>query len=322
VAGLRKTAPTWLANACAIGSQSVHRRPMHPRKLETRILQAVNLANRDFNLISHGDRILIAMSGGKDSYGMMWALQKIRASAVYDFELVAYHLDQGQPGHNPEPIETYMKGLGLPYEIEYQDTYTRVVEMTEPGKVYCALCSRFRRAIVYKAATRHGCNKVALGHHRDDLLETLMLNLFFSGQLKSMPPKLRSDDGTQILLRPLVYVPETELAMLSENMKFPILPCRLCGSQDSERKAVKQLLEELTVRYPRMRTSMLAAMGNIRKTHLLDASVNPLYAAQVPQQILESLPVDTDDDDVCATTTSAAPSDGLVQIGASLLGAD
>ncbi len=285
---------------------------MHPRKLESRILQAVNLANRDFNLLAEGDRVLVAMSGGKDSYALMWALQKLRAAAAYDFELVAYHLDQGQPGHNPEPIETYMKGLGVPYEIEYQDTYTRVVEMTEPGKVYCALCSRFRRAIVYKAARRHGCNKVALGHHRDDMLETLMLNLFFSGQLKSMPPKLRSDDGTQILLRPLVYVPETELVMLSEQQKFPILPCRLCGSQDSERKAVKQLLEELSVRYPRLRTSMLAAMGNVRKSHLLDTSLNPLYAREVSPATLEQLPVDREEDDVCATTASS-PTD-LVQL--------
>jgi tRNA 2-thiocytidine biosynthesis protein TtcA len=290
---------------------------MHPRKLETRILQAVNLANRDFNLLAEGDRVLVAMSGGKDSYGLMWALQRIQAAAPYDFELVGYHLDQGQPGHDVTPLRGHLDRLGVPFEIEYQDTYTRVVEMTEPGKVYCALCSRFRRAIVYKAARRLGCNKVALGHHRDDLLETLLLNLFFSGQLKSMPPKLRSDDGTQILLRPLVYVPETELVELAAHQQFPIMPCRLCGSQDSERKAVKHLLEELAAKYPRLRTSMLAAMGNVRRTHLLDTSLNPLYGSELSKDALEDLPVDRDDDDACATTATATE---LVQIRGALLG--
>ena len=285
---------------------------MHPRKLESRILQSMNLANRDFGLVTEGDRILVAMSGGKDSYGLMWGLMKMRAAMPFDFDLVAYHLDQGQPGHNPKPLEEHMKGLGLPYEIEYQDTYSRVVAMTEPGKVYCAWCSRFRRAIVYKAARRHGCNKVALGHHRDDLIETFLLNAFFSGQIKAMPPRLLSDAGSEQVIRPLVYVGESELVELAQHHAFPVMPCSLCGSQDKERKAIKRLLEELSERYPRLRTSMLAALGNVRRTHLLDKGINPLYAgAAAPGAGLESLPRDTGEEDDELVPARAA----LVQIG-------
>ncbi len=262
---------------------------MHPRKLESRILQAVNLANRDYGLIKGGDRILVAMSGGKDSYGLLWALLKLRAAAPDKFEVFPFHLDQGQPGHDTTPIKRYLDELGMPYEIEYQDTYTRVVAMTEPGHVYCAWCSRFRRAILYKAARRNGCNKVALGHHRDDLIETFLLNAFFSGQLKSMPPRLVSDDGSEEVIRPLAYVSENELVELAQHKQFPIMPCQLCGSQDKERKAVKRLLEELTVKYPRIRTSMLAALGNVRKTHLLDKGINPLYGANLPAVLPHSL---------------------------------
>jgi tRNA 2-thiocytidine biosynthesis protein TtcA len=262
---------------------------MHPRKLESRILQAMHRANREFGLIRGGDRILVAMSGGKDSYGLLWGLQQMNAALPDKFELVPYHLDQGQPGHDTTPLKSYLEALGLPFEVEYQDTYTRVVAMTEPGKVYCAWCSRFRRAIIYKAARRNGCNKVALGHHRDDLVETFLLNAFFSGQIKSMPARLQSDDGSEQVIRPLVYVAEKELVELSQHKAFPIMPCQLCGSQDKERKAIKRLLEELTAKYPRLPTSMLAALGNVRKTHLLDKSINPMYGATLTAALPTSL---------------------------------
>ena len=252
---------------------------MHPRKLESRILQAMNLANRDYGLLDSGDRILVAVSGGKDSYGLLWGLLKLQAALPGKFEILAYHLDQGQPGHDTKPIERHLAALGVRFEIEYQDTYTRVVSMTEPGKIYCAWCSRFRRAILYKAAKRNGCNKVALGHHRDDLIETFLLNAFFSGQLKSMPARLVSDHGGEQVIRPLVYVGESELKELAVHKEFPVVPCQLCGSQDKERKAVKRMLEELSVKHPRIRTSMLAALTNVRRTHLLDKSINPLYGA-------------------------------------------
>lgn len=268
---------------------------MHPRKLESRILQAVNFANRDFNLLEEGDRILVAMSGGKDSYALMWALGRMQASLPQKFDIVAYHLDQGQPGHDVKPLERYMTTLGVPFEIEFQDTYTRVIAMTEPGKIYCAWCSRFRRAILYRAAKRHGCNKVALGHHRDDLVETFLLNAFFSGQLKSMPARLVSDKGREQIIRPLVYVGENDLKELAEHKEFPIMPCSLCGSQDKERKAIKRMLDELSVKHPRIRTSMLAALGNVRKTHLLDKSINPLHRGSEPVAMREGLGVNDDD---------------------------
>lgn len=252
----------------------------HPKALESRILKAIGQANRAFDLFAPGDRILVALSGGKDSYGMLWALMKLQRQSPIKFELFAYHLDQGQPGHDTGPIERHVQALGLPYEIEYQDTYTRVVEKTEPGKIYCSLCSRFRRAILYKAAVRHNCNKVALGHHRDDLIETLLLNIFFSGQLKAMPARLKSDTGTHEVIRPLCYVPEEELIALSEQQGFSIVPCRLCGSQLKERAFVKDLLAQLQQRSPHIKGNILSALGNVAPSHLLDRALNPLFAGQ------------------------------------------
>jgi tRNA 2-thiocytidine biosynthesis protein TtcA len=252
-------------------------RSMHPKALEQRILKAVNQANREFSLIGEGDRILVALSGGKDSYGMLWALKRLKASASFNFDIVAYHLDQGQPGHDVTPIEDHMKATGVPYEVEYQDTYTRVVEKTEPGKIYCSLCSRFRRAILYKAAIRQNCNKVALGHHRDDLIETLMLNILFSGQIKSMPARLVSDAGTHEVIRPLCYVPEEELVALAQLHEYPIVPCKLCGSQEAQRKFVKNLLTQLNERSPHIKGNLMSALGNVAPSHLLDKSLNPLF---------------------------------------------
>ncbi len=250
---------------------------MHPKRLESRLLKAVVRANRDFGLFEEGDKILVALSGGKDSYALLWALMQLQASAPFKFELFAYHLDQGQPGHNPAPLEEHIKTLGVPYEIEFQNTYTTVIEKTEPGKIYCSLCSRFRRAILYKAAARNGCNKVALGHHRDDIIETALLNLFFSGQLKAMPPKLVSDAGNEMVIRPLCYAPEEELAEFSEQQAFPILPCNLCGSLDSQRKWVKNLLTDLTARTPHLKGNILHALANVTPSHLLDRTLNPVY---------------------------------------------
>ncbi len=254
---------------------------MHPTRLQSRISKALNQANREFALIGEGDKLLVALSGGKDSYGLLWALMRLRATAEFRFDLVCYHLDQGQPGHDPSPLEAHMKSTGLPYEIEYQDTYTRVVEKTEPGKIFCSLCSRFRRAILYKAALRHGCNKVALGHHRDDLIETLMLNILFSGQIKAMPARLVSDNGTLEVIRPLCYVPEEEMAELAEQQEFVIMPCQLCGSQEAQRSFVKGLLKDLSKRSPHIKGNLLAALGNVSKTHLLDKSLNPLFTGDV-----------------------------------------
>ena len=253
-------------------------RDFHPKALESRLQKGVLQGVRAFDMIAPGDKILVALSGGKDSYGMMWALMRLQRSSPIPFELFGYHLDQGQPGHDASPIEAHVKSLGVPYEFEYQDTYTRVVEKTEPGKIYCSLCSRFRRAILYKAAVRHGCNKIALGHHRDDLIETLLLNIFFAGQIKAMPARLKSDAGTHEIIRPLCYVPEEELIALAKLHAFPIVPCQLCGSQQKERAYVKKLLAELSARSPHVKGNLLNALGNVLPSHLLDRSLNPMFA--------------------------------------------
>jgi tRNA 2-thiocytidine biosynthesis protein TtcA len=258
---------------------------IHPKRLESRILRAIHRANREYNLITPGDKILLALSGGKDSYAMAWAIQKMQRAAPFDLNLVLYHLDQGQPGHNVAPIESFMKATGLPYEVEYQDTYTRVVELTEEGKIYCSLCSRFRRAILYKAATRHGCNKVAVGHHADDLIETLLLNVLYAGQIKAMPPKLRSQTGTHQLIRPLCYVPESELIALSTLHEFPTVPCNLCGSQQAQRFFVKGLISDLSKRSPHIRGNILNSLQNVVPSHLMDTKLAPFLSSDPTQKL-------------------------------------
>jgi tRNA 2-thiocytidine biosynthesis protein TtcA len=251
---------------------------MHPKRLESRILSAMHRANREFDLIEPGDSVLVALSGGKDSYALLWGLMKMSAAAPFELPLVAYHLDQGQPGHDPSPLEAFLRTTGVPYEIEVQDTYSAVIELTEPGKVYCSVCSRFRRAILYKAAHRLGCYKVALGHHSDDLIETLLLSMLYSGQIKSMPPRLRSERGPEEIIRPLCYVPEAELAELATVHEFPIIPCNLCGTQNTQRQFVKGLLADLSERSGHVRGNLLNSLANVRTTHLMDKRLNPLFA--------------------------------------------
>lgn len=272
---------------------------MHPKRLEKRVLKGMHAANRDFDLIREGDRILVALSGGKDSYAMLWGLMKMQAAAPFVFDLVPFHLDQGQPGHDTTPIENFIKGTGLDYEVEVQDTYTRVVAMTDPGKIPCSACARFRRAILYKAAGRHNCNKVALGHHRDDLIETLLLNIFFAGQIKSMPPKLIAQDGKNQVIRPLCYVPEEELIELSQLHEFPIVPCNLCGSQQAQRAFVKDLLRDLEKRSRHIKGNLMHSLGNVAPSHLLDPRLNGLYpdpSAPVPIETEVAIASDEEDD--------------------------
>lgn len=244
-------------------------------KIKRRIMDAVFRANRDFLTLQPGDRILVSMSGGKDSFGLLWALLQARATLPYHMDLVPFHLDQGHPDNNPAPLKDYLKALNLEFECERQDTFSRVKEKTLPGKSICSLCARFRRAILYKAATRHGCNKVALGHHREDLIETLMLNILFSGQIKSMPPRLRSDSGFHEVIRPLCYAHETDLDALSQHEQFPILPPPNCGIQNRERAFVKKLFGDLSKHSGHIKGNVLAALGQIHLTHLLDKRTNP-----------------------------------------------
>ena len=227
-----------------------------------------------WSLIEPGDRVMVAMSGGKDSYTMLDLLWRARARAPFAFEIVAVHLDQVQPGYNGEPLRRWLEAFGAPFEIVQRDTYTKVIELTRDGKSYCGPCSRMRRGILYDVAQRLACNKIALGHHRDDALETLLMNLFYGGKLQAMPATYTTDDGRFRVIRPLIECAESEIRAHAELAGYPILPCNLCGSQDGmQRDAMMRLIDTLAVAHPNVRAVMLNAIRNVRPTHLLDPTV-------------------------------------------------
>ena len=243
-------------------------------KLEKRLCRQVGQAIGDFNMIEKGDRVMVCMSGGKDSYGLLDILMKLRQRAPVPFELVAVNLDQKQPGFPEEVLPAYLTQAGVPFHIEAQDTYSIVKAKIPEGKTTCSLCSRLRRGILYSVARRLGCNKIALGHHRDDMLQTFFLNMFFGGKLKGMPPKLTSDNGEFIVIRPLAYVAENDLIRWAEYRQFPIIPCNLCGSQENmQRKMVGQMLREWDKKYPGRLETMFTALQNAVPSHLMDASL-------------------------------------------------
>jgi len=230
----------------------------------------VGRAIADFDLISAGDRILVAVSGGKDSYALLMLLEAMRRRAPVDFTLIAVHLDQAQPGHDPAPLVTWLAENGFKHHLVREDTYAIVKGTVADGQTPCSMCARLRRAILYRVAGELGCNKVALGHHRDDAIETLLLNLFFAGKLAAMPARLTSDDGACVVIRPLIYCSEPALADLAATRKVPILPCNLCGSRpNAQRKQMKEMLDRLEAEHPNVRQTMLAALGNVQPTHLL-----------------------------------------------------
>jgi tRNA 2-thiocytidine biosynthesis protein TtcA len=225
----------------------------------------------EFSLLAEGDRVMVCLSGGKDSYSMLTLLQRLQQRAPVNFSLIAVHLDQGHPGYDGTPLTRWLAEHGVEHHIVREDTYAVVKQNIPEGKTYCSLCSRLRRGVLYNVAEQLGCTKIALGHHRDDAIETLMLNLLFTGSLRSMPPKLISDDGRNTVIRPLMYASEDQIARYAQLMAFPILPCDLCGSQEQlKRKQVKRWLTELQTMAPQAKESMLAAMMNVRPSQLLD----------------------------------------------------
>ena len=238
--------------------------------LTHRLLGQVGRASRDFGLLEPGDHVMVAISGGKDSYTMLDLLRQLQRRAPFPFTLVAVNIDQGHPGYPRHVLEDYLAREGYPAEFVIEDTYTVVKEKVPEGKTYCSLCSRLRRGILYTTATRLGATKIALGHHREDLTETLLLNLFYAGQIKSMPPRLVSDDGAHVVIRPLCYAAEEDIAEYARLRAYPILPCDLCGSQENlKRKRVKQLISDLHAENPNVRGNLFAALGNVRASHLL-----------------------------------------------------
>jgi len=243
-------------------------------QIEHRLAREMGRCIGDFDLISDGDRVMACLSGGKDSFTMVHLLDRARRRAPIHFELVVVHLDQGQPGYDGTALERWLADRGLDHRIVREDTYSLVTERIPAGKTHCSMCSRLRRGILYNVATELGCSRVALGHHRDDSIETLMLNLMFAGSLGAMPPRLVTKDRRNVVIRPLLYCDEATIAAFAEGMGFPILPCDLCGSQpDLERQQVKRLLSDLEQRIPHLRQSMLAALGNVKLSHLMDRTL-------------------------------------------------
>ena len=248
---------------------SRHQREMH--KLEKRLCRLVGEAIVQYNMIEEGDKVMVCLSGGKDSYGLLDILLKLQARAPIRFELVAVNLDQKQPGFPAHVLPNYLTQLGVPFHIETQDTYSIVKDKIPEGKTMCSLCSRLRRGILYRVADELGATKIALGHHRDDILQTLLLNMFFGGKLKAMPPKLVSDDGHHVVIRPLSLVSEADLSTWAAHRGFPIIPCTLCGSQDNlQRQQVGEMLREWERRHPGRLDNMLHALQNVVPSHLMD----------------------------------------------------
>lgn len=240
-------------------------------KLAKRLLRETGRAIVDFNMIEAGDRVMVCLSGGKDSYGLLDVLLRLRERAPIDFEIIAVNLDQKQPGFPDHILPEYLRGLGVPFHIETQDTYSIVTRVLPEGKTMCSLCSRLRRGILYRVADELGATKIALGHHRDDILATFLLNLFYGGTMKAMPPKLVSDDGRHTVIRPLAYVREDDLVTYAAWRRFPIIPCNLCGSQDGlKRQEVAGLIDEWESRYPGRVENMFNALGRVAPSHLMD----------------------------------------------------
>lgn len=245
-------------------------------KLSKRLHRLTGQAIIDFNMIEEGDRLMVCMSGGKDSYAMLDILLSLRERAPIDFDVIAVNLDQGHPGFPKDTLPNYLRSRGVAFHIEDQDTYSIVKRVIPEGKTMCSLCSRLRRGVLYRVASELKVTKIALGHHRDDILQTLFLNLFFGGKLKSMPPKLVSDDGRHIVIRPLAYCEEKDLTRWSDIQGFPIIPCDLCGSQENlQRQQVKQMLNDWERKFPGRIESMFQALGNVVPSHLLDSKLYP-----------------------------------------------
>ncbi|MBE0547738.1 MAG: tRNA 2-thiocytidine(32) synthetase TtcA [Rubrivivax sp.] len=272
-------------------------------KLSKRLHRQVGQAIRHYNMIEAGDKVMVCLSGGKDSHALLDILISLRERSPVPFDLVAVNLDQKQPGFPEHVLPEYLARRGVPFHIEAQDTYSVVKKLVPEGATMCSLCSRLRRGILYRVAGELGATKIALGHHRDDMVVTLLINMFFGGRLKSMPPKLVSDDGRNIVIRPLAYVAETDLERWAEHRRFPVIPCTLCGSQnDLQRVQVKQMLREWERQYPGRSDNMLHAMAHVTPSHLLDRKLYAFAALQTTG-VADADGDKAFDDEPCAVST-------------------
>ncbi|MFG6465330.1 tRNA 2-thiocytidine(32) synthetase TtcA [Roseateles sp. BYS87W] len=275
-------------------------------KLSKRLHRQVGQAIADFNMIEEGDKVMVCLSGGKDSYSMLDILLNLQQRAPIKFDLVAVNLDQKQPGFPEDILPNYLKTRGVPFHIEEQDTYSVVKRVVPEGKTTCGLCSRLRRGILYRVAGELGCTKIALGHHRDDIVTTLFLNMFFGSRMKGMPPKLVSDDGKNVVIRPLAYVQEPDLVRWAQHREFPIIPCNLCGSQENlQRVQVKAMINEWEKRYPGRIDNIFTAMTNIVPSHMMDKKLFPFETIKATGQADAGGDIAFDDDESCATPSAS-----------------
>jgi len=258
------------------------------QRLKKRLESDVGKAIADYNMIEEGDTVLVCISGGKDSYAMLSVLMAMQQRAPVDFRLIAMNLDQKQPGFPADVLPAYLAGLGVEYRIVEQDTYSIVKEKIPEGKTTCSLCSRLRRGVIYRTAKELGANKIALGHHRDDIVHTLFLNLLFGGKLKAMPPKLVTDDGAHVVIRPLAYCSENDIARFARGMEFPIIPCNLCGSQTNlQRQKIREMMADWDRRFPGRTESVFSALQNVVPSHLADTSLFDFKGLSVGKALLE-----------------------------------
>jgi tRNA 2-thiocytidine biosynthesis protein TtcA len=276
-------------------SNAARKHEQDANKLAKRLRRQAGQAIADYNMIQSGDRIMVCLSGGKDSYTLLALLRQLQAKAPVPFELVAVHLDQKQPGYDAQVLPQYLDAIGVPFDIIEQDTYSVVKRVVPEGKTLCGLCSRLRRGALYNHAQRGGFTKIALGHHRDDMVETLMLNMFHHSTLKSMPPKLLSDDGQHVLIRPLAYCRESDIAEYAQQQGFPIMPCNLCGSQDNlQRKAIKHMLHDWEREHPGRIENMFRATTSIAPSHLADRQLFDFAALGSAVEAAENRLTDAD----------------------------
>jgi tRNA 2-thiocytidine biosynthesis protein TtcA len=279
-------------------------------KLSKRLHRQVGSAIIDYNMIEEGDKVMVCLSGGKDSYAMLDILLSLRERAPIDFEIVAVNLDQKQPGFPEQVLPDYLRARGVPFHIEEQDTYSIVTQHIEPGKTMCSLCSRLRRGILYRVAGELGCTKIALGHHRDDIVVTMFMNMFFGSRMKGMPAKLVSDDGRNVVIRPLAYVAEPDLVRWAEHREFPIIPCTLCGSQDNlQRVQIKQMIRDWEKLHPGRIENMFTAMANIVPSHMMDRTLYPFTTIQASGKPEPGGDIAFDEDEQCGT-----PAPGVIRL--------
>jgi tRNA 2-thiocytidine biosynthesis protein TtcA len=290
-----------------VANAAERRRTHEANKLSKRLHRQVGQAIADFHMIGAGDKVMVCLSGGKDSHALLDLLLSLRERSPVPFDLVAVNLDQKQPGFPEQVLPEYLRARGVPFRIEQQDTYSIVKRLIPAGQTMCSLCSRLRRGILYRVAGELGATRIALGHHRDDMVATLLMNMFFGARIKGMPPKLVSDDGRHVVIRPLAYVAEDDLIRWAEHRRFPIIPCTLCGSQENlQRVQVRQMMREWERQYPGRIDNMASAMGRITPSHLMDRNLYPFTTLE-PTGCADPAgdKAFDDDDETCATPAAS-----------------